>query len=92
MIKATGKKDGEKMTVEYDNGKFLFNGIDDVYYTDELEYELSLTHAVGGTYFPQKDEPLNILNVLENYFFDEHADVETDEQIEEMESEYGRIY
>jgi len=91
MIKATGKKDGEEMTVEYVNGHFLFNGKEDVYYDEEIEYEMSMTHAIGGTFFPQKHDLLNVVNVLREYFFDAPADIETDEEIPEIPDD-GRVY
>lgn len=92
MIKARGVKNGRSIEVEYKDNKVYFNGVEDSFLTDEVEYELSLIHAVGGTYFPQKYEPVNAINVLRNHFFDGIGEVETDEEVRQLESEYERVY
>lgn len=91
--KAVGKKDGRKLTVEYVDGKFLFDGLENILYESEMKFELGRQHPFGGTYFPEKDSDLNIINVIGNYFFDFNTQVDfEDAEIEEMESEAGRIY
>ena len=92
MIKAKGVRNGKQLEVVYDNGKFTYNGKRDFRLDKDMEYELSLCHAMGGTYFPKRNEMRNIYNVMQNHFFDYNADVETDEEIEPLEHEEGRIY
>lgn len=93
IAKAVGKKDGKNLKVEYNDGKFLFDGLENILYESEMKFELGRRHPFGGTYFPDKDSDLNIINVIENYFFDfnTHVDFE-DADIDEIESEAGRIY
>lgn len=83
MIKAEGIKDGKTMIVEYNRGEFRYDGIEGSYDL-EMEIMLDAKHPVGGTYVPtSKYDPLNIINVLGNYFFDKPTlDIETDEDAE----------
>lgn len=92
-LKATGKKDGKVVTLEYNGTEFTFNGERNELYRLELEWHINAGHYVGGTYYPPKNSDLNILNVVENYFFDRNAVAEvTGADIEPMESVDGRIY
>ena len=93
-IKATGQHSGKKLTVEYADGIFLFDGKRDVFYEDEIRYQLDRRPPFGGTYYPEKDGNLNIYNVIQNHFFDRTPvlDVLEDADFEEMESVPGRIY
>ena len=93
MIKATGIRGGKPLEVVYTNEHgVLFNGEYDELLLFGLDFELSMCHAVGGTYFPKRDSTLNILNTLQNYYFDYNADVWTDEEIEEIPSVKEVIY
>lgn len=91
MIRAEGEKNGTLMMVEFIDGKFLYNGIEGLY-DIEMKAMLHARHPVGGTYVPQEDyDPLNIMNVFGNWFFDKPADVETNEH-HELPHEDGVIY
>lgn len=93
MIKAKGTKDGKKIVITYNDDKILFDGKKNIVYELEMKFELLQRHVFGGTYYPESDtEPLNIINVLENYFFDNTAvEIESDENYE-LPYEDGIIY
>lgn len=92
-ITATGQKDGKTVKLIYEDGEFTFNGGHRTIYEQEIQFECRAGHPVGGTYFPPKNSPLNLLNVIENYFFDRNAVAEiTGVDIEPMECEEGRVY
>lgn len=94
ILRAHGIKNGEKLEVEYNNGNFLFNGGESPLMNEEIQNLLRQRHAVGGTFFPDVKSDLNIINVVENWFFDKpvRAIEVSEENIETMESETGRIY
>ena len=92
MIKANGRKNGKSMTVTYDNGAWKFNGKTDIVLQTEIEVHIEMRHPVGGTFYPEKDDILNYINVLRSYFFDRWGEVETDENVPTMESEKGVAY
>ena len=92
MIKAEGTKNGRQLRVEYVDGTYLFNGKVDFLYETEIEYELSKRHTVGGTYYPNRNDVLNVLNVIENWFFDRNVEAEViGEEIPEIPNE-GKVY
>ena len=92
MIIAEGTKNGKRLMVEYVDGTYLFNGKVDFLYETEIEYELSRRHTIGGTYYPERNETLNILNVIENWFFDRNVEAEViDEEITEIPDD-GEVY
>lgn len=92
-ITATGQKDGKTVKLVYEDGEFTFNGGYNTLYEQEIEYERRAGHPAGGTYFPPIDSELNLINVIENYFFDRNALAEvTGVDIEPMESIEGRVY
>lgn len=71
MIRAKGKKNGKDITVYYENNIFLFDGEENENYYLQVEEELQKNHPIGGTYYAEKyNDPLNIINVLSNHFFD----------------------
>ena len=94
MIRATGMLNGFYTVAEYNGKEWRFNGNKDDMAELELNIMLECLHPVGGTYVPKsKDDPLNIINVLGNYFFDMPTDIiETDEQVDELPNEKGVIY
>lgn len=90
-ITATGKKDGKTVKLVYEDGEFTFNGGYNNIYEHEIEWHRRAGHPVGEAYFPPKDSPLNLINVIENYFFDRNTLAEVaGVDIEPMESEEGR--
>lgn len=92
MIKAKGTKNGKPLLIEYKNGAFLFDGKVNYKLEAEVVFLLSEKRPFAGTYFPEKDmEPLNIVSVFKDYFFDRPTTVETDEDIE-LPKEDGEIY
>lgn len=94
-IKATGKRNGIQITIQYVGGSFLFNGKINEEYENDIKEELSHRHFAGGTYQPKEKDDMNLINVIENYFFDRCAEeIEVHGAVidEEMESIPGRIY
>lgn len=92
-ITATGKKDGKIVKLVYEDGEFTFNGRHKTIYEQEIEWHRKAGHPVGEAYFPPKDSLLNLINVIENYFFDRNTVAEvTGVDIEPMESIEGRVY
>ena len=92
MIKAKGKRNGKDVTVEYSDGAFTFNGKSNYRLEAEIDLLLDEKRAVGGTYWPkEKMEPLNIIGVMGDRFFDRPVAVEGDEEAE-LPSEKGVVY
>jgi len=82
MIKSEGVKDKKKMVVEYDNGKFTFNGKEDNIYEPEINILLKTDLPMFGTYCSiDPEDELNIVGKLQNYFFDKQAKVTSDHDI-----------
>lgn len=91
-IEATGKKNGKSLIIVVEDGKFTFNGKEDSLLKRILDADLKLCPVFAGTYIPEDAyEDVNILNVLENYFFDGIAKIKA-EGIKPMESESDKIY
>lgn len=92
MIIAEGTKNGKRVKIKYGEGIFFFNGKVNYFYQEKINYELSKRHPIGGTYYPEKESILNVLNVIENWFFDRPVNAEViDEDIQEIPSE-GKVY
>ena len=91
-IIAKGVKDGKPLTVVWEDGDMYFNVDQDYFLQDELERLLEKPRAVGGTYHPPKDSPMNAWNILKQYFFDSPVEVEIDGDIGEIPYEEGVIY
>lgn len=82
MIKAKGKKDGKNLSVEYNNGKFTFNGKADDILNAELDILLKSGLPIFGTYISDDtQDEINIVGKLREYFFDNEADVKSDPEI-----------
>lgn len=92
MIKAKGVRNGKPMEVIYKDGEFTFNGKFNSALEMEMGFELLQCHPVGGTYYPQESDLLNIYNTMQNHFFDYNAEMETDEDIPQIEGEDGVVY
>lgn len=93
MIKATGIKNNKRITVIYDNDKFLFDGKENFHYEAIIRVEMEMKHSIGGTYYAEEiNDPVNIAGVLRNHFFDSPTlDIESDEPLD-IPSEEGVIY
>lgn len=93
MIKARGRKDGKMIEVVYNENEFTFNGKWSLSYEASIIVELNRFHPIGGTYYAQDPyEPLNIIEVLRNHFFDKPTlDIESDTD-QMLDSEEGHIY
>lgn len=93
MIRAKGTKNGKRMVVEYADGEYVFDGKTNYGLEAEIVMELRERHPIGGTYYTEKeDDPVNIENVLGNWFFDKPTlEIETDYDFQ-LPYEKGRIY
>lgn len=92
MITAVGERNGKEMEVLVTNNRsFFFDDKENIELERELKDELNMRHSMG-CFFPERDSVLNYINVLQNYFFDYNALVRTDEEVEELEHEDGRVY
>ena len=96
IIKAKGIRNGKPLAVTFlrvsGEDTYIFNHHLDESIESEIKTELKLRHPFGGTYYPEEQSELNILNVLENYFFDERPEIETDGEFETIPGEDGVIY
>lgn len=92
-IVARGIKDGKNMTVIYDGNVFRFNGEENGMYQMDIEIEMSAKHIVAGTYAVENEnDPINIANVLREYFFDKPTlDVRCSDDIQ-LDYKDGVIY
>ena len=92
-ITATGQRDGRTVVLVYDDGEFTFNGEYNTIYEHEIEWHRKQRYPVGGTYYPPVKSDLNLINVIENYFFDRNTVVEVaGANIQPMENVKGRVY
>lgn len=97
ILRAKGKKNGEVVSVvcKCQDGKkpvILFNGERNWYYELHFTAELEDCHVMGGTYCPKENEPLNVYNVLENYFFDSSVKVQVEGKMPTIPYRKGMIY
>ena len=97
ILRAKGTKDGRAVSVmcECQDGKkpeFLFNGEKSWYYELLLSEKLKEQNPIAGTYFPKEDEPLNIYNVLEYFFFDKQTKVAVEGNMPTLPYEEGVVY
>lgn len=93
MIKAVGAINGKTIVAIYEDGEFTFNGEKNIELEVKAKYHISKCHPIGGTYYPAKNDAINIYNVFENWLFDKLIRIsEKDEPIEEMPFEKGVLY
>lgn len=97
ILRAKGKKDGRDVSVVckcQDRKKpvFLFNGERNECYEIFISADLRERHPMGGTYYPEENETLNVYNVLENYFFDARVKVKVEGKMPTIPCEEGVIY
>lgn len=82
------KKEGEK---RYQFDVIGCEAIYKIAYIDILKRELKNQYLIAGTYIPPIYSDINILNVLESYYFDERYSIEA-KGIKPMPNVEGRIY
>lgn len=98
IIEATGTKHGTTIKIKATGvgGKCVFDvsGCEKVLkgaYINALKQELRQQHPVDGTYIPEVDDPINILNVLRYYYFEDKPLIESN-GVPDMPYEEGVIY
>lgn len=84
-ITATGMYLGEKKTIIFENGRF---NDEDLW----LELLLEKPEAIGGTYHPEKYEPLNVYYTLKDRYFDELIDIQVEGKLGRIPYKKGVIY
>lgn len=83
----------EVVCVERENRlSFLFNKHQDPVKLNLLREEMKKRHPIAGTYIPDKEDMLNVLNVFKYYFFDDPPEIEATGITEEMPWEDGVVY
>lgn len=92
MIRATGQFNKEEMTVEYNNGKFWFNGQEDEWLEDYIRDLMKERFHIAGGVTPEENSLANLVNVLQVYFFDMPVLAECNEYIEPMPYQEGLVY
>lgn len=94
IITATGKKQGNLIivTVDVENQEIEVDGEMKYMYQLLLQEALEESHAIGGTFWPDKKSALHYYNVLHDYFFDELKSIETDEELETIPFKDGVVY
>lgn len=96
-IKAIGQyheQTVEVMCIDMGDGlQFLFNMGKDPALEAVFRRILKERHPVAGTFSPEEESMLNVLNVIQYHFFDDApSSVQVDGDIEEMPYEDGMIY
>lgn len=94
-VVANGIYQGKQLSVEADFAdtgfSLLFNGERDFWLEGIVLDEMSKNHPLGGTYYPETKK-LNLVVVLEGYFFDYSPDIEIWGDIEEAPHKKGCVY
>lgn len=72
-IKAVGVTNGEQQTIIYEDGKFNASYL-------WLEFLLSEgdVKPIGGTYYPKRNSPLHVFDVLRFHYFDKLISIEVE--------------
>lgn len=84
-ITAIGMFLGEKQTIVFEDGKFE---VEDLW----LESLLSNPKPIGGTYYPEKYEPLNVYFTLKDRYFDNLISIDVEGELGTIPFEEGTIY
>lgn len=84
-ITATGILGDKLITIIFENGKFNLK-------TLSLEILLEEPEPIGGTYYPEKYEPLNVYYTLKDRYFDELHTIEVEGDLGTIPFEEGTIY
>lgn len=96
-IKAEGKFHGNKLSViclkEDEELFFLFNSGIDEGLESVFRNILKDRHSIAGTFFPEEESMLNVLNVIRYHFFDDKpSSVEVEGDIGEIPHEPNTVY
>ena len=75
-IKAVGISKGERQTIIYEDGKF--NG--DYPLLDLFLNDFGVD-PIGGTYYPKRNSPLHVFDVLRFHYFDKFISIEVEGDI-----------
>lgn len=70
MVEAEGRKDKKKVSVKYQDGKFLWNGEENELYSAEMKILMKTGLPVMGTYIPDEPDDVYVSGLLREYFFD----------------------
>lgn len=81
-ITATGVLDGIKETIIFEDGKFKELNL-------YLEMLLEDPKPLGGTYWPEKFDPLNVYYTLRDRYFDKLIDIVVDGDLGKIPTEEG---
>lgn len=84
-ITATGIFLGEKQTIIFEDGEFETKN----FWLDSL---LENRKPIGGTYWPEKYEPLNVYFTLKERYFDKLISIEVEGDLGTIPFEEGTIY
>lgn len=84
-ITAIGMFLGAKQTIVFENGGFE---VEDLW----LDYLLANPEPIGGTYWPEKYEPLNVYFTLKDRYFDKLISIEVEGDLGTIPFEKGVIY
>ena len=83
MIRAVGKIEGERVKVQFKNGVVLTP------FDPLLDYLLENPEPLGGTYWPEKFDPINVYYTLKDRYFDELEKLEVDGDLGEIPQPEG---
>ena len=98
-ITAKGKRGNQEITIvatKNGKGKYVFeiSGCETIFRSgieEMIKRELQRRYVFAGTFIPKVYSDINIMNVLQNYFFDELQSFSA-EDIEQMPFEEGVVY
>lgn len=71
---------------------FFFNNREDEFLETEFRNILKLRHSIAGTFFPEENSMMNVLNVIQYYFFDSTPEITIEGDIGELPFEENKIY
>ena len=84
-IVAIGTFLGEKQTIVFEDGEFETENL----WLDSL---LENPQPIGGTYYPEKYDPLNVYFTLKDRYFDKLTSIEVEGELGTIPFEEGTIY
>ena len=86
-IIAKGKICGNTVKISYKDGVIKSAGLDDL-----INFALEQVEPIGGTYYPEKDSPLNVYFAFKECIFDEEPQMEVIGELPAIPYEEGVIY